>query len=103
MTEQKAVVEAYTEGFRTGDLAKIVSCLFVSDFHDADVNARNVCICLNTLPRDGTRHGDPRTSRTLSSAIKSGTSIVGSSSTQAGSASGSNSVPGPSRSFRAGL
>ena len=27
MTEQKAVVEAYTEGFRTGDLAKIVSCL----------------------------------------------------------------------------
>ena len=27
MTEQKAVVEAYTEGFRTGDLAKILSCL----------------------------------------------------------------------------
>jgi hypothetical protein len=27
VTEQKAVVESYTEGFRTGDLAKIVSCL----------------------------------------------------------------------------
>ena len=27
MTEQKAVVEKYTEVFRTGDLAKIVSCL----------------------------------------------------------------------------
>lgn len=27
MTEQKAVVESYTEGFRTRDLAKIVSCL----------------------------------------------------------------------------
>jgi uncharacterized protein len=27
LTEQKAVVEKYTEGFRTGDLAKIVSCL----------------------------------------------------------------------------
>ena len=27
MTQQKAVVEKYTEGFRTGDLAKIVSCL----------------------------------------------------------------------------
>ncbi len=27
MTEQKAVVEKYTDGFRTGDLAKILSCL----------------------------------------------------------------------------
>lgn len=27
MTAQKAVVEKYTDGFRTGDLAKILSCL----------------------------------------------------------------------------
>ena len=27
MTQQKAVVERYTDGFRTGDLAKILSCL----------------------------------------------------------------------------
>ena len=27
VTEQKAVVEKYTDGFRTGDLAKILSCL----------------------------------------------------------------------------
>jgi ketosteroid isomerase-like protein len=27
MTEQKAVVERYTEGFRRGDLAQILSCL----------------------------------------------------------------------------
>ena len=27
MTQQKAVVEKYTDGFRTGDLAKILSCL----------------------------------------------------------------------------
>ena len=27
MTEQKAVVETYTDGFRTRDLAKILSCL----------------------------------------------------------------------------
>jgi ketosteroid isomerase-like protein len=27
VSEQKAVVEKYTDGFRTGDLAKILSCL----------------------------------------------------------------------------
>ena len=27
MTEQKAVVDKYTDGFRTGGLAKILSCL----------------------------------------------------------------------------
>ena len=27
MTKQKAVVETYTDGFRTRDLAKILSCL----------------------------------------------------------------------------
>ena len=27
MTQQKAVVERYTDGFRTGDLEKILSCL----------------------------------------------------------------------------
>ena len=27
MTQQKAVVEKYTDGFRRGDLARIVACL----------------------------------------------------------------------------
>jgi ketosteroid isomerase-like protein len=27
VTQQKAVLERYTDGFRTGDLAKILSCL----------------------------------------------------------------------------
>src|SRR5882724_4623313 len=74
VTQQKAVVEKYTEGFRRGDLAQIVSCLtddVVWAFHGA-----KTLVGKDAFAAEADSAGGPLPDLTLDRLIEEGNTVA---------------------------
>jgi len=74
VTEQKAVVERYADGFRTGDLAKILSCLaddVVWAQHDSKTLAGKAAFAVEADTPDA-----PKPERTMDRLVEDGDMVA---------------------------
>lgn len=74
MSQQKAVVEKYTEGFRTGDLPSILSCL-----HERVVWAQHgekTLVGKPAFAEEADNHGGPAPELVLDRLIEEGDTVV---------------------------
>ena len=74
MTQQKAVVERYTDGFRTGDLAKILSCL--TDDVVWELHGAKTLVGKEAFAAEADSGGGPNPQLTLDRLVEEGDAVA---------------------------
>ena len=74
MTQQKAVVERYTDGFRTGDLAKILSCL--TDDVVWELHGAKMLVGKSAFAAEADSGGGPNPQLTLDRLVEKGDAVA---------------------------